>query len=136
LLLLNWSLVIGHCSFIRGGLELDQLELARNIVELIADQKGEDILLLDIREVSILADYFVIGTTTSDRQADAIIDSVRQEMKREFDVRPLHIEGESADGWVLMDYGGVVVHLFASEMRTYYDLEGLWQAGRTVVRML
>lgn len=112
------------------------MELARNIVELIADQKGEDILLLDIREVSILADYFVIGTTTSDRQADAIIDSVRQEMKREFDVRPLHIEGESADGWVLMDYGGVVVHLFASEMRTYYDLEGLWQAGRTVVRML
>jgi ribosome-associated protein len=112
------------------------LELARNIVELIADQKGEDILLLDIREVSILADYFVIGTTTSERQADAIIDSVRQEMKREFDVRPLHIEGESADGWVLMDYGGVVVHLFAAEMRTYYDLEGLWQAGRTVVRML
>lgn len=115
---------------------LDQLELARNIVDLIADKKGEDVLLLDIRDVSILADYFVIGTTTSERQAKAIIDGIKQGMKQAFDARPLRIEGESATGWVLMDYGGVVVHLFAPETRAYYDLEGLWRAGRVVVRML
>ena len=103
---------------------------------MIVDKKGEDVLLLDIQEVSILADYFVIATTTSDRQADAIVDSIRQELKQAFDVRPLHVEGEAADGWVLMDYSGVIVHLFAPEMRTYYDLEGLWQAARTVVRIL
>jgi ribosome-associated protein len=120
----------------QGGLALDQLELARNIVDLIVDKKGEDVLLLDIRDVSILADYFVIGTTTSERQAKAIIDGIKQGMKQAFDARPLRIEGESATGWVLMDYGGVVVHLFAPETRAYYDLEGLWRAGRVVVRML
>jgi ribosome-associated protein len=91
---------------------------------------------LDIRDISILADYFVIGSTTSERQARAIIEDIKQETKQAFDVRPLNIEGEAATGWVLMDYGGVVVHLFTPEMRAYYDLEELWRAGRVVVRML
>jgi len=112
------------------------LELARYIVEAIADKKGEDVLLLDIRDISILADYFVIGSTTSERQAKAIIESVKREAKQTFDVKPLHIEGEPADGWMLMDYGDVIVHLFTEEMRAYYDLEGLWRDGRVVVRML
>ena len=105
-------------------------------MEVIADKKGENLLLLDIRDISILADYFVIGSTTSERQARAIIEDIKQETKQAFDVRPLNIEGEAATGWVLMDYGGVVVHLFTPEMRAYYDLEGLWRAGRVVVRML
>jgi ribosome-associated protein len=105
-------------------------------VEVIADKKGEDLLLLDIRDISILADYFVIGSTTSERQARAIIEDIKQETKQAFDVRPLNVEGEAAIGWVLMDYGGVVVHLFTPEMRAYYDLEELWRAGRVVVRML
>jgi ribosome-associated protein len=112
------------------------LELARRIVEVIADKMGEDVLLLDIREISILADYFVIGSATSERQAKAIIDGIRQEAKQAFDVRPLHVDGEAATGWVLMDYGGVVVHLFTPEVRAYYDLEGLWRDGRVVVRMM
>ena len=115
---------------------LDSLELARYIVDTIADQKGENVLLLDIRELSILADYFVIASTTSDRQAKAILDDVRAKVKQAFDVRLLHIEGEPATGWVLIDYGDVVVHLFSQEMREYYDLEGLWKAGRAIVRML
>jgi len=119
-----------------GGVALDSLELARHIVEVIADKKGEDVLLLDIRDISILADYFVIGSTTSERQAKAIVGGIKQETKQSFDVRPLHIEGESASGWVLMDYGSIVVHLFTPEMRAYYDLEGLWRDGRVVVRML
>ncbi|MFQ6100105.1 MAG: ribosome silencing factor [Anaerolineae bacterium] len=118
-----------------GG-SLNSLELARRIVELIADKKGEDVLLLDIRDISILADYFVIGSTTSERQAKAIVEDVRQEAKEAFDVRPLHIEGEPTSGWILMDYGSVVVHLFTPEMRAYYDLEALWRDGRIVVRML
>jgi len=103
---------------------------------MIADKKGEDVLLLDIRDISILADYFVIGSAASERQAKAIIEGIKQETKQTFDVRPLRIEGDPATGWVLMDYGDVVVHLFAPEARAYYDLEGLWQDGRTVVRML
>jgi ribosome-associated protein len=93
-------------------------------------------LLLDIREISILADYFVIGSTISDRQAKAVVAGVKEEVTRSLGARPLHIEGESASGWILMDYGGVVVHLFTPEMRAYYDLEGLWRDARVVVRML
>jgi ribosome-associated protein len=119
-----------------GSEILDSLELARYIVDTIADQKGENILLLDIQELSILADYFVIASTTSDRQAKAILDDVRTKVKQAFDVRLLHIEGEPATGWVLIDYGDVVVHLFSQEVREYYDLEGLWKEGRVVVRML
>lgn len=105
-------------------------------MDVIADKKGEDVLLLDIRDISILADYFVIGSTTSERQAQAIVESVKEATKEVFDVRPLHVEGESATEWILMDYGGVVVHLFTPEMRAYYDLESLWRDGRVVVRML
>jgi ribosome-associated protein len=119
-----------------GSEILDSLELARYIVDTIADQKGENVLLLDIQELSILADYFVIASTTSDRQAKAILDDVRTKVKQAFDVRLLHVEGEPATGWVLIDYGDVVVHLFSQEVREYYDLEGLWKEGRVVVRML
>ena len=93
-------------------------------------------MLLDIREISVLADYFVIGSTVSERQARAIIEGVATETRQALDMRPLHVEGEVTNGWVLMDYGSVVVHLFASGARAYYDLEGLWRAGRTVVRLL
>jgi len=119
-----------------GGAALDLLELARHIVEVIADKKGEDVLLLDIREISILADYFVIASTLSKRQAKAVVNAIKQETKQVFDTRPLRVEGELDTGWVLMDYGGVVVHLFAPEVRAYYDLEELWQDGQVVVRML
>lgn len=112
------------------------MELARRIVEMIADKKGEDVLLLDIRDISILADCFVIGSTTSERQAEAIVEGIREETKQAFGVRPLHIEGEASSGWILMDYGSVVVHLLTPQMRAYYDLEGLWQDGKIVVRML
>lgn len=114
----------------------DTLELARRIVDTIADKKGENVVLLDIRAVSILADYFVIASATSERQAQAVVEAVREETVKTFDVRPLHVEGEPVSGWVLMDYGAVVVHLFAPEVRAYYNLEELWQEGRIVVRML
>ena len=116
-------------------LTLDTLELARYIVEAIADKKGENVLLLDIRDISILADYFVIGSATSTRQTRAIVGWIKQEVKQSFNVSPMHIEGEPESGWVLMDYGDIVVHLFTPEMRDYYDLEGLWRDGRVIVRM-
>ena len=116
-------------------LTLDTLELARYIVEAIADKKGENVLLLDIRDISILADYFVIGSATSTRQTRAIVGWIKQEVKQNFNVIPMHVEGEPESGWVLMDYGDIVVHLFTPEMRDYYDLEGLWRDGRVIVRM-
>jgi ribosome-associated protein len=120
----------------RGGKVLESLELARRIVDVITDKLGEDVLLLDIREVSILADYFVIGSATSERQTKAIVNGVKQEIREAFDIKLLRVEGEPDSGWVLMDYGDVVVHLFAPEARAYYDLEGFWDEAQVVVRML
>jgi len=93
-------------------------------------------LLLDIRDVTILADYFVIGSAVSKRQTKAMVDGIIEVTKEEFDTRPLRVEGESESGWILMDYGDVVVHLFAPEAREYYDLEGFWKDAQVVVRML
>jgi ribosome-associated protein len=115
---------------------MDSLELARQAVDIIADQKGENILLLDIHELSILADYFVIASTSSNRQAQAILDEIRTKIKQASDAKLSHIEGDPETGWVLMDYGDIVIHLFSQEMRSYYDLEGLWREGRAIVRML
>jgi len=94
------------------------------------------VLLLDIREISILADYFVIGSAVSKRQTKAMVNGIIEETKDSFDVKPLRVEGEPESGWVLMDYGGVVVHLFAPEARDYYDLEGFWEDARVVIRIL
>jgi ribosome-associated protein len=115
---------------------MDSLELARYITDVIVDQKGEDIVVLDIQDVSILADYFVLASTSSERQARAILEDIKTKVKQELGVRPLHIEGDAAHGWVLLDYTDVVVHLFSHEMRDYYDLEGLWKDARVVLRML
>jgi ribosome-associated protein len=93
-------------------------------------------VLLDIADISILASYFIIGSTTSERQARAILKDIKETVKKSFQVTPLHIEGKPGTGWVLMDYGDIIIHLFSEEMRKYYDLEGLWKDGRIVVRML
>ena len=92
--------------------------------------------MLDIQDVSLLADYFVIGGVIAARQAKVVVEDVKKGVKETYDIRPLSIEGEAADGWVLMDFGSVIVHLFTPEMRAYYDLEGLWRAGRVVVRVI
>jgi ribosome-associated protein len=105
-------------------------------VDVIADQQGEDILLLDIQDVSIITDYFVIASAASQRQAKAMVDQVREDVKEEFDVKPMGVDGEADSGWVLLDYNHIIVHIFTPEVRAYYDLEGLWQDARIVVRML
>lgn len=103
-------------------------------MNVLADKKGEDILLLDLCELTTVADYFVICSGTSDRQLRALVSSVRGEMK-ERGFLPLRVEGEPSSGWVLMDYSAVVVHVFTPELRAFYDLEGLWREGRVVVRI-
>ncbi len=97
--------------------------------------QAEDILLLDIRNAASLADYFVIGTAGSDRQLGAILDEIDKRLRKEEKVIPMGREGEPASGWVLLDYGDVIVHLFGEEQRAFYDLESLWHEGVPVVRI-
>lgn len=113
---------------------LDPKTFARQIVDWLADKQAEDIILLDVHEVSILADYFVLCSGTSERQLDALIQEVRQQA-REAGARLLHWEGEPHTGWILLDYGDVVVHLFSPELRAYYRLEELWKDSNVLVRM-
>lgn len=99
------------------------------------EKKGEDILLLDIHELTLLTDYFVLCSGTSDRQLQALESGIREEMEKRLNISPLYVEGEPSSGWVLMDYGSVIVHIFAPQVRSYYNLEALWRRGRVVVRI-
>jgi ribosome-associated protein len=90
---------------------------------------------LDLRSVSLLADYFVICSGESERQVRAIVNEVTERIKEEAGIKPLQIEGNPSSGWVLMDYGSTIVHIFAPVMRSYYQLENLWSDASTVVRM-
>ena len=115
--------------------EPDSSELARGIVELITDKKGSDIILLDIRRVSLLADYFIISSGDSERQLRAIVDEILEKVKKEAGIMPLSVEGGPSSGWVLVDFGGVIVHIFAPSLREYYSLEKLWSEATMVVRV-
>jgi ribosome-associated protein len=108
-------------------------ELARRIVDLLADRQGEDIVLLDIRRIAAFADYFVIGTATNPRHLRALVDMLAKELRRD-GVRS-HQEGDEASGWVLLDFGAVVVHVFSPELRERYALEELWHEATPVVRI-
>ena len=104
------------------------------MAEILEDKKGEDILLLDIRELAPLADYFVICSGTSNRMIQALVDSVVDEIRARFKQRPRR-EGESQDGWVLADYGDVILHVFSPDRRDYYRLEDLWSEGKIVLHL-
>ena len=120
------------------GVFLDSHTLARRIVDLVEEKQATDIVLLDIHELTSLADYFVIATVDNERQARAIENDLLTNLKLEQNIRPLHMDGVQGDGigWAVLDYGDVIVHLFTEEMREYYDLEKLWSKGNVVVKVL
>jgi ribosome-associated protein len=95
------------------------------IAKAALDKKGEDVLVLDVRGLTSYADYFVVVTADSDRQASAIADHVEQTMKQQ-GVTKVGVEGYESGRWILVDYGDVVAHVMNRESRGFYDLEGLW----------
>ena len=113
----------------------EALRLARRIVDLASDKQASDIVLLDIRGISLIADYFVICTAGSERQAVAILKDLGERLVEEFGRKPLHTEGKPDSGWVLLDYGDVIVHIFSPSQRTFYNLEQLWAAATPIVRV-
>ncbi|HYO83057.1 MAG TPA: ribosome silencing factor [Bryobacteraceae bacterium] len=94
-------------------------------------KKALDIVVLDLREITSLADYFIICTGTNVRQNQAVSDEIHQKVKERGDL-PISIEGYENAEWVLIDYGDVIVHIFLDRTRTYYDLERLWRHARRV----
>ena len=109
--------------------------LAQRIVDIAADRQASDILMLDLRALSPLADYFVIFSGNSERHIEALDREIVDQLRRDEHVRPRQREGNAASGWVLLDYGDVVVHIFNAHEREFYRLEDLWATAPTVVRM-
>jgi ribosome-associated protein len=110
------------------------LELARRIVELAEDKKAADIVLLELTELTSLADYFVICSGGSERQLDAIADGIVSTLRDE-KMRPIGREGTAASHWVLLDYGSVIVHILTPPEREYYGLEKHWSEAKTILRV-
>jgi ribosome-associated protein len=95
-------------------------------------------VLLDVHEQTSLADYFIIATIDNERQGKAIQDELREKLQIEQNIRPLNLNGFDATsgGWVLLDYGDVIAHLFSEEMRHHYRLEELWNKANVVLKVL
>jgi ribosome-associated protein len=110
------------------------LALARRVVELAADKKASDIVLLDISRLTTVADYFVICSGASERQLGAIVDGIAAGLRDE-GTRPIGREGSSTAHWMLLDYGSVVVHVMAPPEREYYQLERLWADAPLLLRL-
>lgn len=109
----------------KNKITADQLITA--IIGGIEDVKGQDINILDLREIeNTVCDYFVVCEGTSNTQVSAIVNSIQKKVSREVKDKPWHVEGEENAEWVLMDYVNVVVHVFQKHIRAYYDIESLW----------
>ncbi len=114
---------------------VETLALARMAAVAAADKKAEDVVLMDLRQLSGIADYFVIATGGVGRQVDAIANSIREEVRKHDDTRQVRTEGNANSGWMLLDYGDLIVHLFTPSRRSYYNLEGLWVQAPVLLRM-
>ena len=98
------------------------------------DKQAGNIVLLDVREICSFADYFVICSGDSARQLRTIQEEIEKDLKKE-GVVPHHLEGTVDSGWLLLDYGDVIVHIFGTAERDFYRLDSLWGQGQTVVRI-
>jgi ribosome-associated protein len=101
---------------------------------MLEERLAADIRLLDVGEVTLLADYFILCTANSERQINALVGDLSKQLKAEAG-RPFGIEGQPPSGWMLLDYGDVVVHILSKEMREFYALDELWQGAQTVVHI-
>ncbi len=106
-------------------------DLALSCARSAIDKKGENLKILNVSKISGFTDYFVIANGQSDRQVNAIADSILENLSRE-GIKPLSVEGTQDGRWVLIDFGDVVVHIFLDALREYYDLERLWVDAQTV----
>jgi len=105
---------------------MDSRKLALLCRELADNKKAEDILILDVREVSSVTDYFVIASGSSEPHLRAIVDEIRDKLRDDYHVRPKAVDGTLHTAWVVLDYFDVIVHVMRGDVRERYDLETLW----------
>lgn len=110
-------------------------------INALLEKRAKDVIILNVKELSAFADYFIICSGTSDRQVRALASSIRENLKKS-GIAPLGVEGEKPGQWILMDYDDFIVHIFYEPVRTFYDLERLWsdtprmEIGEDVAKMV
>ncbi len=100
----------------------------------LEDKKGENLILLDIHEIASFTDYFILVNGTSDRMLDALSNAALDAAREQFKLHGRQ-EGRPSDGWLVIDFGDIVVHLFSPDQRDYYQIEKLWERGKVLVRL-
>lgn len=109
----------------------DSKEMLKVIIDALQDKKAEDIRVIDISNVSVIADYFVIASGSNTNQIQAMVDNVEEEMfKAGFD--DPKVEGYNTASWILLDYKDVIVHVFSEDDRSFYNIERIWRDGKEV----
>ena len=111
----------------------EALEMAKRAIEALEDKKAEDIKVIDISEVSVLADYFIIAGGSNPSQIQALCDNVDEKLGRAGHPSK-QIEGYDTANWVLLDFGDIIVHIFDKENRLLYDLERIWRDGKSITK--
>lgn len=106
-------------------------EMARTACKALDEKKALDLKIIDIAEVSTIADYFVIASGSNQNQVQAMVDNVEEKLAKA-GYEPKQIEGTRSSSWILMDYGDLIVHVFNEENRLFYDLERIWRDGKLI----
>ena len=110
----------------------EPIEIARAAAETADAKKATDVVCLDLSGLTDVADYFVVCTAANRPLRDLVVEQVEEQVRARFGVSPLQVEGRAGDGWYLLDYGPVVVHVFLPEAREHYRLERLWSDAERV----
>lgn len=108
------------------------LQMAKTAYEALTDKQGEDIKVLDIHEISVLADYFLIAHGNNPNHGKALVDAVEDKLA-ELGYTPTHVEGYQEGVWMLLDFGRIIVHVFNKDARLFYDLERIWADGKQLI---
>lgn len=111
--------------------DITSMDMTKIAVAALEEKKGMDIKVIDIRDVSVIADYFIIAGGTNKNQVQALSDSVDEELSKN-GINYKQIEGYGTANWILMDYNDIIIHIFNQEDRLYYDLERIWRDGKTL----
>ena len=111
--------------------EKNAKEMVKTAVAALQDKKGEDIRVIDISGVTVIADYFIIASGSNPNQVQALVDNVEEQLGRA-GYEPKQVEGTRGSNWILMDYGDLIIHVFDEENRLFYDLERIWRDGKVL----
>ncbi|MFV0305646.1 MAG: ribosome silencing factor [Moheibacter sp.] len=114
--------------------KIDSKTLIDTIIDSISDLKGEEVTLLDLREIeNAFCEYFIICEGNSNTHVAAIASTIERRVRKEVKERPWHVEGTENAQWILLDYTNIIVHVFQKQYREYYDIEGLWGDAKEIV---